>query len=595
LSVIEDIRVRVDIVDLISEYVPLEKSGANFRSKCPFHNERTPSFFVFPSRQTWRCFGACATGGDLFSFLMKHQNFDFPQVLTFLSKKVGIEMPSRKNRQNNGDVFRINEESVRFYSEYLTSDRGKISRNYLLNRGISIDTMSNFRLGLSPKGGTSLKIHLESLGFKQDQMILAGMLTESKAGILKDLFRDRIMVPISDQDGRVVGFGGRVLDDFVKPKYMNTRRGLVFDKGKILFGFDVAKDSIKEKGAVIVEGYMDAIVAHQAGFKNVVASMGTALTVHQVSLLNGVTTDVILALDPDEAGQEATLRSLESSWKILQRRTVSQLPTSTTYRRSTAPNIRVASLPSGKDPDKIILEDPNVWRNILSNSVPVLEFLFTALSSKLDITTSYGKAEIAAPLLRLVSSIPEPFEQDRQFRRVSELLEVSEDTLKASMEGYKRPTQRRVNSRRKETVVEAAFNRLERDPLEEYCLVLLIQNPKLDQVGSMLRIEHFERMENREAYSIWINNSNETAVNGEINDHFAYLMGKVLPIMNMKEKELALCDALRRLEERRLRRIKEEEALRLDSMTYDQIIEHESEILKVNAEIETLFRARSNS
>ena len=595
MSVIEDIRVRVDIVDLVSEYVPLEKSGANFRSKCPFHNERTPSFFVFPSRQTWRCFGACATGGDLFSFLMKHQNFDFPQVLTFLSKKLGIEMPSRKNRQNNGDIFKINEEAVRFYSEVLMSDRGKVSRNYLLNRGISTDTMSNFRLGLSPRGGTSLKMHLESLGFKQDQMILAGMLTQSKDGMLRDLFKDRIMVPILDHDGRVVGFGGRVIDNFVKPKYMNTRRGLVFDKGKILFGFDVAKDSIKEKGAVIVEGYMDAIVAHQAGFRNVVASMGTALTVHQVSLLNGVTTDVILALDPDEAGQEATLRSLESSWKILQRRTVSQLPTSTTYRRSTGPNIRVASLPSGKDPDKIILEDPKAWESILSNSVPVLEFLFTALSSKLDLTTSYGKAEIASPLLRLVSSIPEPFEQDRQFRRVAELLEVSEDTLKASMEGYKRPAQRRVDSRRKETVVEATFDRLERDPLEEYCLVLLIQNPKLDQVGSNLRIDHFERMENREAYSIWINNSNETTVNGEINDHFAYLMGKVLPIMNMKEKELALGDALRRLEERRLRRIKEEEALRLGSMTYDQIIEHENEILKVNAEIETLFRARSNS
>jgi DNA primase len=595
LSIIEDIKVRVDIVDLVSEYVALEKSGANFSSKCPFHNERTPSFFVFPSRQTWRCFGACATGGDIFSFIMKHQNFDFPQVLTFLASKVGIEMPSRKNKQNNEELFKINEESVLFYSKVLMSDRGESSRRYLLNRGISTDTMSDFCLGLSPSDGISLKTHLKSLGFKEDQMILAGMLTQTKDGTLKDFFRDRIMVPILDQDSRAVGFGGRVLGDFVKPKYMNTRRGLAFDKSKILFGFHLAKDHIKENGAVIVEGYMDAIVAHQAGFRNVVASMGTALTAHQVSLLNRITTDVILALDPDEAGQEATLRSLESSWRILQRRTVSQLPTSTTYQRVTAPNIRVASLPSGKDPDKIIVENPSSWANILSKSVPVLEFLFTALSSKLDLTTSHGKAEIAAPLLRLVSSIPEPFEQDRQFRRVSELLEVSEDTLKASMEGYKRPAERRVHSHRKEMVIETTLDRLERDPLEEYCLVLLVQNPKLDEVASNLRIDHFERIENREAYGIWVNNSNETAVNGETNDHFAYLMGKILPIMSMKEKELTLVDSLQRLEERRLRRIKKEEALSLDSMTYDQIIEHESDILKVNAEIETLFRARSNN
>ena len=595
MSVVEDIKVRVDIVDLVSEYVALEKSGANFRSKCPFHNERTPSFFVFPSRQTWRCFGACATGGDLFSFLMKHQNFDFSQALTFLSKKVGIEMPSKKNKQNNEDIFKINEESISFYSKVLMSDRGKTSRNYLLNRGISTDTMADFRLGFSLSDGMSLKTYLESLGFKEEQMILGGMVTQSKDGPLKDLFRGRVMVPIFDPDGRAVGFGGRVLDDFVKPKYMNTRRGLVFDKGKILFGFHLAKDHIKEKGAVIVEGYMDAIVAHQAGFRNVVASMGTALTVHQVSLLNGITTDVILALDPDEAGQEATLRSLESSWRILQRNTVNQMPTSTTYRRSSAPNIRVASLPYGKDPDKIILENPNAWEDILSDSVPVLDFLFTALSSKLDLSTAHGKAQVAAPLLRLVSSIPEPFEQDRQFRRVSELLEVSEDTLKASMEGYKRPAERRMNFRRKEMVIEATFDRLERDPLEEYCLVLLIQNPKLDQFASNLRSEHFERMDNREAYGIWVNNSNETTLNGETNDHFAYLMTKVLPIMSMKEKEQALGGSLLRLEERRLRRIKEEEALRLDSMTYDQIIEHENEILKVNGEIKTLFRARSNS
>ncbi|MEE8158221.1 MAG: DNA primase, partial [Dehalococcoidia bacterium] len=494
MTVVDDIKTRLDIVDLVSQYVPLQQSGASFKGLCPFHTEKTPSFFVFPNRQTWRCFGACATGGDAFSFYMQKENVDFSQALKGLAQITGVDLPTRRTALKDDSLYKINDAAARFFSRYLASPEGIPARDYVKERGLTQDTVDSFQLGLSPGDGYSLKRHLLSLGYAEGQLALAGLLAQSSGGAYQDLFRRRLMFPIWDPQGRLAGFGGRALDDS-NPKYLNSRQGPVFDKGRILFGFHLAQKAIKERGVVVVEGYMDAIVAHQGGFSNVVASMGTSLTRHQAALLQDVTKEVVLALDPDAAGQEATLRSLESSWQVMQRRVMARSQRATLYERPSGPNLKIAPLPQGKDPDEIILENPSHWEQLTTEAVPLMEFLFKALSAKFDLSTAQGKAQVAEMLFPLVAATPDHFEQDRHFRNLAQLLGVSEATLEA---GIGRPRPQRTRSAGPTAVAATPFERLEKDPLEEHCLALLIQNPRLEPLASNLRREQFQRVENRE-------------------------------------------------------------------------------------------------
>ena len=590
MSAAEDIKARLDIVDLVSQYVPLQQSGASYRARCPFHTEKTPSFFVFPNRQSWRCFGACATGGDVFSFFMRIESVDFSQALRQLAQRTGVDLPTRASSQRDDSLYRINEAASRFFSRCLASPEGRVALDYLKERGLAQETIDVFQLGLSPGDGHSLKRHLLSLGYQEDQLVLAGLMSQTKDGGHQDLFRRRLIFPIWDPQGRLVGFGGRALDDS-SPKYLNSRQGPVFDKGRTLYGYHLAQQSIKEIGAVVVEGYMDAIVAHQEGFSNVVASMGTSLTRHQAALLQDVTQEVVLALDPDTAGQEATLRSLESSWQVLQRRVVAQSRGSTLYERPTGPNLKVAPLSQGMDPDEIILEDPARWERLTREAVPLMEFLFKALSARFDLSTAQGKAQVAEMLFPLVAATPDPFEQDRHFRDLAQLLGVSEATLEASV--VRRRPPRSSSTHRGDAAASTPFQRLERDPLEEHCLALILQNSKLASMVSALRPEHFQRIENREVFTNWLKSSKIELLDQEISAHFAYLTGKSLPPSDLREKDAVLAHCIRRLEERRLRRLKEEEGLRLAHMDLQEIYQHQHEILDINSDMEALFRSGS--
>jgi len=589
VTVVDDIKTRLDIVDLVSQYVPLQQSGASFKGLCPFHTEKTPSFFVFPNRQTWRCFGACATGGDAFSFYMQKENVDFSQALKGLAQMTGVDLPTRRTAPKDDSLYKINEAAARFFSRYLASPEGVAARDYVKERGLTQDTVDSFQLGLSPGDGYSLKRHLLSLGYAEGQLALAGLLAQSSDGAYQDLFRRRLMFPIWDLQGRLVGFGGRALDDS-NPKYLNSRQGPVFDKGRILFGFHLAQKAIKERGVVVVEGYMDAIVAHQGGFSNVVASMGTSLTRHQAALLQDITKEVVLALDPDAAGQEATLRSLESSWQVMQRRVMARSQRATLYERPSGPNLKIAPLPQGKDPDEIILENPSHWEQLTTEAVPLMEFLFKALSAKFDLSTAQGKAQVAEMLFPLVAATPDHFEQDRHFRNLAQLLGVSEATLEASIG---RPRPQRTRSTGPTSVSATPFERLEKDPLEEHCLALLLQNPRLEPLASDLRPEQFQRVENREVFTNWLQGSTIESLDQGISAHFNYLTGKPLPPSDLKEKEAALSHCIHRLEERHLRQLKVEEGLRLSQMEPEEINQHEKEILKINDDIEALFRSRS--
>ena len=434
MSVVDDIRDKLDIVDVISGHVQLRKAGRNFKARCPFHTEKTPSFTVSPERQTWRCFGACATGGDIFNFVMRKDNVEFGEALRRLADTAGVDVSTRPKEQVDRDeaLFRVNQEAARFYNEMLKSPEGRAALKYLYDRGIDDKAIEEFQLGYSPKGRDGLRTHLSTLDANLGHAAQAGLLRSDDEGNVRDFFFGRLMVPILDRRGRVAGFGGRSLDGS-NPKYINTAATPIFDKQATLYALDKAASAIREQEtAVIVEGYMDVIAAHQNDRKNVVASMGTALTERQVYLVRSLAKTVVLALDADTAGQEATLRSLEASWRAMERRRFGQ-------REEVA--LRIAVMPEGRDPDDIIRESADRWDEIVKSSVPYMDFLIPAFARRYDLSTSQGKARAAEALMPIILSMGNAFEQDSYFGKLADALGVTREQLQASI-GKLRPAGR---------------------------------------------------------------------------------------------------------------------------------------------------------
>ncbi|HWR71133.1 MAG TPA: DNA primase, partial [Dehalococcoidia bacterium] len=311
MDTVDEIKQRLDIVEVLSSYVPdLKKSGRNFKAVCPFHSEKTPSFFVFPERQSWHCFGACGTGGDMFAFVMRKEGVDFKEALNILAERAGVTVVQRKLDEGKSEADRlkeINEAAADYYHNLLFhSSGGQRTREYLVRRGVSEKTMRQFLIGYSQDSWDSLRLELLKRGYHENELSAAGLLVEKeKEAGSYDRFRNRLMFPIRDAGGRVVGFGARALDDSL-PKYLNSPQTLIFDKSSSLYGIDFARPAIrKENLVVIVEGYMDVIVAHQHGFTNVVASLGTALTEKHVGIVKKLTNRLVLALDADAAGEMA--------------------------------------------------------------------------------------------------------------------------------------------------------------------------------------------------------------------------------------------------------------------------------------------------
>ena len=357
MTTLDEIKSRTDIVELVNSYVNLKKSGNNFKANFPFHEEKTPSFIVTPSRQSWRCFGACATGGDIFSFIMHQHRVEFKDALTILADRSGvsIERQDSKNYDRDESLIAINKEAANYFQTCLVSNQGTVARQYLKNRGVNEITSETFQIGFSPKERDGLKSHLLNIGFDEEMMALAGIIRKWEAGNSSDFFRQRLIFPIHNQKSQIIGFGGRSLTNN-SPKYINTPATPIFDKRSNLYALNISQETIRSQNSVtIVEGYMDAVTAHQFGFRNVVASMGTALTEQQVFKIRSMTNDIILALDPDTAGQEATLRSLESSWKIIGDQRASS---STFFQQRSTLKLKIAVLENGMDPDELIRKDP---------------------------------------------------------------------------------------------------------------------------------------------------------------------------------------------------------------------------------------------
>ena len=499
MSVVDDIRDKLDLVDVISGHVQLRKAGRNYKARCPFHTEKTPSFTVSPERQTWRCFGACATGGDVFNFVMRKDNVEFGEALRRLADTAGVEITSRPKEQVDREeaLFRVNREAARFYNEMLKSPEGRAALKYLYDRGIDDKAIEEFQLGYSPKGRDRLRTHLSTLDANLGHAAQAGLLRSNDEGNVRDFFFGRLMVPILDRRGRVAGFGGRSLDGS-NPKYINTAATPIFDKQATLYALDKAAPAIREQEtAVIVEGYMDVIAAHQHDRKNVVASMGTALTERQVYLVRTLAKTVVLALDADTAGQEATRRSLEESWQAFHRRRLGQRE---------AVDLRIAELPEGRDPDDLIREAPDKWDEIVQSALPYVDFLINKLPDRYDISNPQERAEAAEELRQPILSMDDASKQDPYFGKLADVLGVTRAFLKARIEGPPPAGRRRAPARAQPSAPPSRstvppLTSGDSEPREELVLAALLRWPDLIEAVGDHSPEEFRRTENRELFT----------------------------------------------------------------------------------------------
>ena len=414
-SFLQELKMKTDIEDVISTYVTLKRRGATLVGLCPFHNEKTPSFTVYPATQSFYCFG-CGAGGDAITFLKKIENLDYLDAVKTLAQRAGLQMPqegfddslSKRRRR----ILEMNREAARFYHSVLLSPEGKVGYDYYIGRALSAATINHFGLGFAPNHWDALLKHMRAKGYQPAELVDAGLARKGQKGYY-DNFRNRVMTPIIDVRGNVIAFGGRVLDDS-KPKYINTGDTLVYKKTNELFALNFAKDS-KEDALILCEGYMDVIAMHQAGFTNAVAGCGTALTTEQVRLISRYAKEVILTYDADEAGQKALQKAM-------------------TLFDQTDVKVRIPALVGGKDPDEIIRTyGRDKFKGMLEGASNETEFRLLALRRQYNLATTQGKIDFIGGALQILATLP-PVEQDLYVSRLSEELGVERQNMKVQLQ-----------------------------------------------------------------------------------------------------------------------------------------------------------------
>ncbi|HCB02075.1 MAG TPA: DNA primase, partial [Anaerolineae bacterium] len=381
MSTLDEIKSKIDIVDLVSEAgVKLRHAGKNYTGFCPFHdNKKTPAFVVWPETGTWRCFGQCNEGGDIFKFVMKREGIDFKEAMQKLALRAGVEIkeytretPEQKEAYEN--LRKILEDAIIYYRTHLFNNKNIF--NYLKDkRGLTESTIETFGLGYAPAGYDNFLKHFTAKGYSEQDLVNSGMLSEREDGKIFDRFRNRIMIPIRDEQGRMTGFGARIVDPDDIPKFLNSPETPLFSKGRLLYGLDRARKPIRVADqAVIVEGYLDVIALHQAGYENVVSPMGTALTEDQLRLLKKYTRRIVLALDPDVAGQKAVLRGLDAARSAMDKEGELAFDARGLLRNESRlqADLRVASIPDDLDPDEIVARNKEEWKTLIENAKPIV-------------------------------------------------------------------------------------------------------------------------------------------------------------------------------------------------------------------------------
>ena len=468
-SFLQELKMKTDIEDVISTYVTLKRRGATLVGLCPFHNEKTPSFTVYPATQSFYCFG-CGAGGDAITFVKKIENLDYLDAVKTLAQRAGLQMPqegfddslSKRRRR----ILEMNREAARFYHSVLLSPEGKVGYDYYIGRALSAATINHFGLGFAPNQWDALLKHMRAKGYQPAELVDAGLARKGQKGYY-DNFRNRVMTPIIDVRGNVIAFGGRVLDDS-KPKYINTGDTLVYKKTNELFALNFAKDS-KEDALILCEGYMDVIAMHQAGFTNAVAGCGTALTTEQVRLISRYAKEVILTYDADEAGQKALQKAM-------------------TLFDQTDVKVRIPALVGGKDPDEIIRTyGRDKLKGMLEGASNETEFRLLALRRQYNLATTQGKIDFIGGALQILATLP-PVEQDLYVSRLSEELGVERQNMKVQLQNlvarqgnrrekreFKRIVQENMRKTARETMATDASLRKLR--AEDRLISLLLRYP----------------------------------------------------------------------------------------------------------------------
>lgn len=461
---VSQIREKTDIVSFISEFLTLKKMGRNFKTNCPFHNEKTPSFVISPERQIWHCFG-CNKGGDVFTFLMEYENMEFPEALRVLAKKTGVELKESDYKKGQSfekeKIFEINRLTLKFYNYILTEHKaGEKALDYLLTkRKLNKGIINTFELGFAPTSPTILSDYLvRKKKYLPRDLILAGVAID-RNGKLYDFFRNRIIFPLLDHRGNVTGFAGRSLNENDMPKYINTKETAVYHKGSMFFGLNLSKEEIKQKqDAIIVEGEFDAIALFMEGITNTVAIKGTALTEEQVNLLSRFTPKITLCLDQDAAGFEATKRSL-----------------SVIEKKGLTANIIV--LEDAKDPDEALKNNPLAFKKALKENTNIYEYLINLYVSKNSENSIEGKRKITDALLPLLSQISNEIVKEHYLKKLSNDVDTSIDSLNKELDKFQKL---KVEEKINQPIGEQKDKKSRREILEEYLLALIIQshNPK---------------------------------------------------------------------------------------------------------------------
>jgi DNA primase len=558
VSVFERIKQKLDIVDEIGAVVPLRKSGKAFKGLCPFHSERTPSFYVFPATGTWRCFG-CQEHGDLFTFVEKQQGLEFRDALTQLAERAGVPLeragmdatapgPESAESAARRRLRAVNEAAaIWFHHQLLQTPEAQYARSYLESRGVNNDSIVTWRLGYAPDGDR-LVTYLLAEGYTATELVEAGLARErdaTRGGGLYDYFRNRVIFPIRDGRGQTIAFGGRELGGG-PVKYLNSPQTALFDKSATLFGLDLARDAIRRADqAIIVEGYMDAVVPHQYGTRNVVACIGSAITDKHVRLLKKLTRRLALALDPDAAGQSATLRGIAVAQEAFDRVAVPVVAASewhgisrgyVRFEEQVDAEITVVRLPNGEDPDEFVRRDLAGWQRAIADAPALMDFLFEVQMRELDLATPAGKAEAAKRLLPLIAERSDRASQDAYLRKLAARLRVDERELTLDFQRVRRARARDLrpsgagqavlksphDSTRSQVAEEVGYSApvthdaaagpdrlparlLARQSLEEFCLAILVDRPLVwREVSPILTDGDFTATGTRELFRAYV-------------------------------------------------------------------------------------------
>lgn len=498
-SFIEELKFKNDISEIISNYVSLKKRGRNLVGLCPFHSEKTASFNVYPNSSSFYCFG-CGIGGDVITFIEKIENLDYIEAVKFLAQKANLTLPETDGKEEQlsslrRKIFEINRETAHFFHDQLYTSEGKVGLDYLQKRGLSSQNIKHFGLGYSPQNKYALIDHLKSKGFNDFELIAANVAMKSNYGKIYSRFSNRVMFPIIDLRGNVIAFGGRALSD-IKPKYLNTSDTLVFKKSENLFALNFAKNFCQEN-LILVEGYMDVIALHSAGFQNTVATLGTALTTDQAQILSRYTKEIIICYDSDEAGQKAIARAID----IL---------------RKTDLSIRVLNIPKGKDPDEFIRsygdEGQARFKLLLKNSANDVEYQLQKEAKNHNMESTDGKIAYLKSAVKVLSKVNNKIEQEIYASKLSETTGVDKSTILNQISKEHKKQLRLLNkkqfkeieknlSAQNDQINKEKHTNLRSATAEEHVIAFMILNPEfIKNIKEKLDLKNFSTNFNKRVY-----------------------------------------------------------------------------------------------